>query len=114
MILFKTLQIWQKQRNRNDLPNTRIEKDEFKKILDQLSHHSAYDIQDKAKHLENFEEAKRTVPSRLVNTNLPLTIKELFQDQSCLELSDQTNIFWFIIHAIKLFSENEGSYSQII
>ncbi|CAF4769178.1 unnamed protein product, partial [Rotaria sp. Silwood2] len=52
--------------------------------------------------------AKRTIPSRLVDTKLPLTIKELFQDQSCLELSDQTNIFWFIIHAIKLFTENEG------
>ncbi|CAF0867898.1 unnamed protein product [Rotaria sordida] len=108
IILFKTLQIWQKQHNRNDLPHTHIDKDEFKKILDQLSHHSSYDIHDKEKYLENFEEAKRTIPSRLVKTNLPSTIKELFQDQSCFELSEQTNIFWFIIHAIKLFTENEG------
>jgi len=108
VILFKTLQLWQKQSNRNDLPRTRIEKDEFKKLLNDLSHHSAYDINDPNKSLENFEEAKRTIPSRLVNTNLPLIIKNLFQDQSCLELSNQSNIFWFIIHAIKLFTENEG------
>jgi len=70
-----------------------------------LSHHSAYDINDSNKSLENFEEAKRIIPSRLINTNLPLTIKNLFHDKSCLELSNQSNIIWFIIHAIKLFTE---------
>ncbi|CAF3392905.1 unnamed protein product [Rotaria socialis] len=108
IILFKTLQLWQEQYNSKSLPQTRSEKDEFRKILEQLLHHSAYDIHDKEKLLENFEEAKRTIPSRLVKTNLPSTIKDLFQDRSCLELSDQTNIFWFVIHAIKLFTENEG------
>ncbi|CAF1343280.1 unnamed protein product [Adineta steineri] len=108
VILFKTLQQWQKQYNRNDLPCTRIEKDEFKKILEKFSHHSAYDIHDHNKSLENFDEAKRTIPSRLIKTNLSSTIKELFQDQSCLELTNQTEIFWFIIHALKLFTENEG------
>ncbi|UJR23369.1 hypothetical protein I4U23_026378 [Adineta vaga] len=108
IILYKTLQLWQKQYNRTDLPRTRAEKEEFKKILEQLSHHSAYDTQDQNKSLENFEEAKRTIPSRLVSTNLPLTMKNLFQDQSCLELTDQSHIFWFIIHALKQFIENEG------
>ena len=109
VILFKTLQLWQKQSNRDDLPRTRAEKDEFKKILDELSHHSAYDTNDvTSKSLENFEEAKRNIPSRLVNTNLPSAIKELFEDPSCLELSNQSNLFWFIVHAIKLFTENEG------
>jgi amyloid beta precursor protein binding protein 1 len=108
IILYKTLQLWQKQQNRTDIPRTRAEKDEFKQILEQLSHHSAYEIHDQSKSMENFEEAKRTIPSRLVNTNIPSTIKELFQDQSCLELSNQSNIFWFIIHAIKSFTEHEG------
>ena len=37
------------------------------KFLIQLSHHSAYDIQMiQINILENFEEAKRTIPSRLV------------------------------------------------
>jgi len=108
IILFKTLQLWQKQSNRINLPCTRLEKDEFKKFLHELSHHSTYDINDSNKFLENFEEAKRTISSRLVPAKLSLIIKELFQDQSCLELSNQSNIFWFTIHAIKLFTENEG------
>jgi amyloid beta precursor protein binding protein 1 len=108
VILFKTLQQWQKQTNRTDLPRIRKEKDEFKQILDQLSHHSAYDANDSNKSLENFEEAKRTIPSRLVSSTIPSTVNDLFQDRSCLELSNQSNIFWFIIHAIKLFTQNEG------
>ncbi len=108
IIQYKTLQEWQKQMNRTDLPRIRKEKDEFKKILDAFSHHSAYDINDSNKSLENFEEAKRTIPSRLVPTNLPSTINDLFQDRSCLELSNQSHIFWFIINAIKLFTQNDG------
>lgn len=108
VILYKALQLWQKQSTRADLPRTRLEKDEFKKILDELSRHSAYDANDSNRSLENFDEAKRTIPSRLVETTLPSTIKELFEDQSCIELSKHSNIFWFIIHAIKLFTENEG------
>jgi amyloid beta precursor protein binding protein 1 len=108
IILYKTLEHWQKENSRTDLPVTRLEKDEFKKLIDQFSHHPAYDVHDKNKSLENFEEAKRTIPSRLVHTKLPLPIKELFHDQSCLELTNQSNLFWFIIHAMKLFTENEG------
>jgi amyloid beta precursor protein binding protein 1 len=108
IILYKTLELWQQETSKTDLPRTRLEKDEFKKILDKISHHTAYDIHDKNKSLENFEEAKRTIPSRLVQTKLPSNIKGLFQDQSCLELNNQSNLFWFIIHAIKLFTENEG------
>jgi amyloid beta precursor protein binding protein 1 len=108
VILFKTLQKWQKQTNRTDLPRIRKEKDEFKEILQQLAHHSAYDINDSNKSLENFEEAKRTIPSRLVQTTISSTINDLFQDRSCLELSNQSHIFWFIIHAMKLFTQNEG------
>ena len=108
IILFKTLQQWQKQTNRTDLPRLRKEKDEFKQVLDKLSHHSAYDANDANKSLENFEEAKRTIPSRLVPTTIPSTINNLFQDPSCLELSNQSHMFWFIINAIKLFTQNEG------
>lgn len=108
VILYKTLQNWQMQTNRTDLPRTRKERDEFKKILDEFSCHSAYDSSDSHKSLENFEEAKRVIPSRLVNTTIPSNIKTLFQDRSCLELSNQSHMFWFIINAIKLFTENEG------
>ncbi len=108
IILYKALEQWQKQTNRTDIPRIRKEKDEFTKILNDLSHHSAYDQNDSNKYLENFEEAKRTIPSRLVQTNLPSTINDLFQDRSCLELSNQSHIFWFIINAMKLFTQNEG------
>ncbi|CAF0727955.1 unnamed protein product [Rotaria sp. Silwood1] len=108
IIQYKALQRWQKQTNRTDLPRTRQEKDECKQIIEQLSYHSAYDIHDSNKHLENFEEAKRTIPSRLVNTNLPSIMDNLFHDRSCLELSNQSHMFWFIINAIKLFTQNEG------
>ncbi|CAF0998318.1 unnamed protein product [Rotaria magnacalcarata] len=108
IILYKTLQQWQKQTNRIDIPRTRKERDEFKQILEQLSHHSAYDASDLNKSLENFDEAKRVIPSRLVNTTIPSTINNLFQDRSCLELSNQSHMFWFIINAMKLFTQNEG------
>jgi amyloid beta precursor protein binding protein 1 len=108
IILYKTLQEWQKQTNRTDLPRIKKEKDEFKQILDKLSHHTAYDVNDSNRSLENFDEAKRTIPSRLVNTTIPSTINDLFQDNSCIELSNQSNIFWFIINAIRLFTQNEG------
>ncbi|CAF0918090.1 unnamed protein product [Adineta ricciae] len=108
IILYKAIKQWQKQTNRTDLPRNRKDKDEFKEVLEQLSHHVAYDVHDKNRILENFEEAKRTIPSRLVQTTIPSNITELFQDRSCLELSSQSHIFWFIISAIKLFTENEG------
>ena len=108
VILYKTLEFWQKQTNRTDLPRTRQEKDEFKRLVDDLSHHSVYEQNDSNKLLENFEEAKRTIPSRLVTCNIPSTIQDLFQDQSCLELNKQSHIFWFILHAIKLFTQNQG------
>lgn len=108
VILFRALQLWQKQFDRTDLPQTRVEKDKFREIIDQLSEHSAYEITDVQKSLENFEEAKRTIPSRLVKTTLPMTIKQLFQDPSCIELNKQSHLFWFIIHSMKLFTENEG------
>ena len=108
VILFKALQRWQQQTNRTDLPRIRKEKDEFKKLLDELSHHSAYDANDANKILENFDEAKRTIPSRLVTTQIPSSINDLFQDRACLELSNQSHIFWFLLNAIKLFTENEG------
>ena len=104
ILLYKTLQIWQKQTQRTDLPRTRQEKDEFKLVLDDLSIHHDVD----RKHLENFAEAKRTIPSRLVSTTIPSTITELFLDPKCIDLNDRTSISWFILHAIKLFSENEG------
>lgn len=108
IILFKALQYWQQQTNRTDLPRIRKEKDDFKKILDQFSYHSSYEIEDTNRFLENFDEAKRTIPSRLVTTQIPSTVNELFQDRSCIELSNQSNIFWFLINAMKLFSQNEG------
>lgn len=108
IILFKALQRWQQQTNRTDLPRIRKEKDDFKKILDQLSYHSSYEREDTTRFLENFDEAKRTIPSRLVTTQIPSTVNELFQDRSCIELSNQSNIFWFLINAIKLFTQNEG------
>lgn len=108
IILYKTLQAWQKQNNRTDLPRTRQEKEQFKQILEQLSHHSAYDTNDSNKFLENFDEAKRTIPSRLVTSTIPSNVKDLFQDRSCLELSNQSHIFWFIINALKSFTQNQG------
>ena len=108
IILFKTLQLWQEQTQRTDLPSNRKEKDHFKQILDQLSHHSAYESNDQQKSVENFDEAKRIIPSRLVRTTIPSAVQELFQDQACLQLSHQSHIFWFLINALKLFTENEG------
>lgn len=108
IIQYKALQKWQSQTNRTDLPRIRKEKDEFKEIIEALSHHSTYDVNDSNKSLENFDEAKRTIPSRLVNTAIPSTLKNLFQDRYCLELSNQSHMFWFIINAIKLFVQNEG------
>lgn len=90
------------------MPRTRQEKDQYKQILEKASHHLAYDKNDSNKFLENFDEAKRTIPSRLVNSTISSNVKELFQDRSCLELSNQSHIFWFIINALKSFTENQG------
>lgn len=108
ILQFKTLKLWQKETNRTDIPKNRQEKDRFKEILEKLSHHSSYEAEDRHRWSENFDEAKRTIPSRLVRTTIPSTIQHLFQDRSCLELTNQSDIFWFFIHALKQFSENEG------
>lgn len=102
------MQHWQKDNERTDLPRTRQDKEQMKMILDQYSEHHELIYQDPSKNYENFQEAKRHIPSRLVETSIPTTIQELFEDRCCLELNEQTNIFWFIIHAIKLFTQNEG------
>ena len=49
------------------------------------------------------------ISSCLVNTNIPSVLNNLFQDRSCLELTnDSLMMFWFIINAIKLYTQNEG------
>nr|XP_054496787.1 NEDD8-activating enzyme E1 regulatory subunit isoform X2 [Agelaius phoeniceus] len=60
---------------------------------------------------ENFEEAIKNVNTALNRTEIPRGIEELFNDDCCLKLTEQSSSFWILVRALKEFVANEGQGS---
>ncbi len=57
---------------------------------------------------ENFEEAVAAVNTALSPTHVPAEVKEILDDDACLNLGPTSSDFWVICWAVRDFIENEG------
>ena len=105
IILYKMLQEW-KLKNGTDRPKNYKEKTAFKDIIRKSILRNEEGIPEEE---ENFEEAIKATNTALQLTKVPENIKMIFNDQKCLELSQESDDFWIISRAVKDFVENEGN-----
>ncbi|XP_073164046.1 NEDD8-activating enzyme E1 regulatory subunit isoform X2 [Lepidochelys kempii] len=57
---------------------------------------------------ENFEEAIKNVNTALNVTKIPSCIEDIFNDDRCINLTQQTPSFWILARAVKEFVAKEG------
>uniref|UniRef100_A0A8C0EDL1 NEDD8-activating enzyme E1 regulatory subunit n=1 Tax=Bubo bubo TaxID=30461 RepID=A0A8C0EDL1_BUBBB len=60
---------------------------------------------------ENFEEAIKNVNTALNTTEIPRCIEEIFNDDRCINLTEQSPSFWVLARAVKEFVAAEGQGS---
>ncbi|GLH15708.1 hypothetical protein R5R35_001352 [Gryllus longicercus] len=104
VILYKCLQQWQ-QENEGQIPKTYREKESLRKLIraeilnndDGIPHDE-----------ENFEEAIKAV-NTLAPTNIPSHVREILDDESCINLTSKSKPFWIMAKALREFVENEGA-----
>ncbi|XP_014218170.1 NEDD8-activating enzyme E1 regulatory subunit [Copidosoma floridanum] len=103
-ILYKCLQKWLS--NHDDIPKNRVEKDEFRQLIKdgvrKDEHGNPVDE-------ENFKEALKAVTTCICPSTVPTGVKEVFNDDKCINLHAKSTTFWIIAKAIRDFMENEGN-----
>lgn len=83
-ILYKYLQKWLE--NHDDIPKNYAEKNEFKKMI---KSGIRKDEDGTPLEEENFEEALKAVNTCICPTNVPSSIKEVLNDNSCINLNSK-------------------------
>ncbi|XP_026284162.1 NEDD8-activating enzyme E1 regulatory subunit [Frankliniella occidentalis] len=104
VILLKVLDKWKAEKGLS-LPKNRMEKEEFKDIIRQnllVDEHGNVEAE------ENFEEAIKAVNSCIQPTTIPSSIREILDDDACVNLTSKSKPFWIMAKAIRDFVENEG------
>ncbi|XP_075229316.1 nedd8-activating enzyme E1 regulatory subunit APP-BP1 [Lycorma delicatula] len=103
--LYKALLEW-KCNHGNLLPTNYKEKEAFKSIIRKgikVDEHGNPESE------ENFEEALRAVNYVVVPTTIPSSVKEILNDNSCINLTSKSKPFWITAKAVKDFVDNEGN-----
>ncbi|XP_014230766.1 NEDD8-activating enzyme E1 regulatory subunit [Trichogramma pretiosum] len=104
IILYKYLEKWRSTHG-GDMPKTYAEKEEFRQMLrDGIRK----DEENVPLSEENFEEAIKAVNTCLSPTIVPSGVKEILNDNNCVNLNSKSTSFWIIAKAIRDFVENEG------
>uniref|UniRef100_A0A1B6BZM3 NEDD8-activating enzyme E1 regulatory subunit n=1 Tax=Clastoptera arizonana TaxID=38151 RepID=A0A1B6BZM3_9HEMI len=102
--LYKILQVWKKLHNDN-LPKNYKEKEAFRQLIrDGIKKNEHGNPEEE----ENFEEAIHAVNFALLPTTVPKNIKEILNDESCINLTHKSKPFWIIAKAVRDFIDNEG------
>ncbi|XP_067011106.1 NEDD8-activating enzyme E1 regulatory subunit [Anabrus simplex] len=104
VILFKVLDAW-KEAHDGRLPKTYAEKTDFQEMI---RSRMLRDEQGNLEVEENFEEAVRAVNSAVVPTGIPPQVKEILEDDACINLTSQSKPFWIMANALRDFVKNEG------
>jgi len=104
VILYKYLMDWKKQHN-NEAPKNYKEKNQLKEMIRQGVRKNEEGVPEEE---ENFDEAIRFVNPSLVPTRVPDTVQELFNDDCCNNLNQDSKPFWILTRAVKQFVQNEG------
>ncbi|NXL71984.1 ULA1 enzyme, partial [Leptocoma aspasia] len=107
VIVAKYLTKWFNEKS-EQLPKSYKEKEAFKELIRQgILKNENGTLEDE----ENFEEAIKNVNTALNRTEIPRDIEELFNDECCLKLTEQSSSFWVLVRALKEFVANEGQGS---
>uniref|UniRef100_A0A8C9NBF8 NEDD8-activating enzyme E1 regulatory subunit n=1 Tax=Serinus canaria TaxID=9135 RepID=A0A8C9NBF8_SERCA len=107
VIVAKYLTKWFNEKS-EQLPKSYKDKEAFKELIRQgiLKNENGTPEDE-----ENFEEAIKNVNTALNRTEIPRGIEELFNDDCCLKLTEQSSSFWILVRALKEFVANEGQGS---
>ncbi|XP_062474227.1 NEDD8-activating enzyme E1 regulatory subunit isoform X2 [Pezoporus occidentalis] len=107
VIIAKYLTKWLNEKN-DQFPKSYKEKEAFRQLIRQgiLKNENGA-----PENEENFEEAIKNVNTALNTTEIPKGIEEIFNDDCCIKLTEQSPSFWILARAIKEFVANEGQGS---
>ncbi|KAG0229865.1 NEDD8-activating enzyme E1 regulatory subunit [Actinomortierella wolfii] len=103
-ILLKYMEQWKKEHN-GQTPSTYAEKNQLKTLI-RSGMRSADD--------ENFEEALSSVLRACQKTVVPSSIKELFKDPACENLTAESTDFWVLVRALKEFVEDTSKSAGLL
>ncbi|XP_069509303.1 NEDD8-activating enzyme E1 regulatory subunit isoform X2 [Ambystoma mexicanum] len=93
------------RKNNGQMPKNYKEKEAFRAIIRQGILKNENGVPEDE---ENFEEAIKNVNTALADTKIPSNIDEIFNDDHCANLSQQSPSFWILAHALKEFVSKEG------
>lgn len=102
--LMKALNEWKTTHNAS-VPSNFKEKEELRNLIRKGIRTNSEGVQEPE---ENFEEAIRAVNFALGPTNVPSDIKNILDDDCCVNLTSTSKPFWILAKAVKDFVENEG------
>ncbi|ETE66509.1 NEDD8-activating enzyme E1 regulatory subunit, partial [Ophiophagus hannah] len=93
------------KKNNGQIPKNYKEKEAFREMIRQgiLKNENGI-LEDE----ENFEEAIKNVNTAVIATKVPSCIEDIFSDDHCINLSQQTPSFWILARAVKEFVSKEG------
>ncbi|KAL2740347.1 NEDD8-activating enzyme E1 regulatory subunit [Vespula squamosa] len=103
VILYKYLSKW--ILNHGSLPKTYKDK---QLLRETIRKGMRKDEQDTVNTEENFEEAIKAVNTCVGCTEVPDRIKNILNDECCINLTAKSSPFWIIAKAVRDFIDNEG------
>lgn len=92
VILYKYLRKWLE--NHEDIPKSRVEKEEFKKMI---KNGIRKDENDDPLDEENFQEALKAVNTCICKTTVSSSTKEVLNDNSCVNLNAKVNTYLYYL-----------------
>ncbi|XP_061201941.1 NEDD8-activating enzyme E1 regulatory subunit isoform X2 [Neopsephotus bourkii] len=107
VIVAKYLTKWLNEEN-EQFPRSYKEKEAFRQLIRQGILKNENGVPEDE---ENFEEAIKNVNTALNTTEIPEGIEEIFNDDRCIKLTEQSPSFWILARAVKEFVANEGQGS---
>ncbi|KAL5021823.1 hypothetical protein ScPMuIL_000978 [Solemya velum] len=104
IVLYKYIEEWKRTHN-GEAPKNYREKNQLKDLIREGIRKTKEGVPEEE---ENFMEAIKSVNTALVPTQVPSTVRKLFEDEECLNLHQESKPFWILLKAVKMFVENEG------
>eukprot|EP00095_Tigriopus_kingsejongensis_P000691 snap_masked-scaffold58_size443543-processed-gene-1.8 protein:Tk00691 transcript:snap_masked-scaffold58_size443543-processed-gene-1.8-mRNA-1 annotation:"nedd8-activating enzyme e1 regulatory subunit" len=104
VLLYKCLRQWQAEHH-GLMPATYQEKREFKELILAGVLQSPEGLPEDE---ENFSEAVNAVNTSLIPSAVPSEVRQILDDDQCLNLSTKSSDFWFIVRGIRDFLDATG------
>ncbi|XP_073515270.1 NEDD8-activating enzyme E1 regulatory subunit [Phyllobates terribilis] len=104
IVVAKYLEKWRTE-NAEQIPKGYKEKEAFRDLLRQGILKNENGVPEDE---ENFEEAVKNVNTALNTTKIPSNIEDIFNDERCTNITQQSSDFWILARAVKEFTASEG------